>query len=65
MEKKLLKVANKDLLEESTLSKNDIKYFEAHFYDFSQFNTLIPNLKNVQTKYAKEKDFESSRLLSV
>jgi hypothetical protein len=61
---KLLKSSNEDILNASTLSKNDIYLFNAHYYDWPKFDTLLPYLEKVEKWYFAERDYTSSRLLS-
>ncbi len=62
--KKLLKPSNEDILRASTLTTNDVLLFNAHFYDWPKFDTLLPNLEKAEKWYYAERDYKSSRLLS-
>jgi hypothetical protein len=62
--KKLLKPSNADLIKNSVFSSNDIKLFHNKFYDWPEFDTLVPHLNKISTEYYSERDYISSRVSS-
>lgn len=62
--RKLLKPSNEDILNASTLSKNDVYLLNAKYFDWPQIDTLLPYLEKAEKWYFEERDYKSSRLLS-